>query len=662
MPYPSLSNSLTLTPSITPENSKRSALARSNLSFVEFGFVSRTGKKLLNGYQNKVAGKGFDKAFAVIGKTRTSELLIEDIFGFALFRTLWDVGRGLMYGTGDWNWGAGRERIFREGASIFSDLFAAGIAALGIGAVLDKGLKGFSNSNMHFDTLGLFKETLKPKGGNSRSQAEFMDALADKIVSAKESGKAKSLHSNDPALKKALKESIRDVLTNNNLDQLNPSNLPQGEKTAWGKWFAKFWHAGPEQNADLAALKTRFADSSMPPSVKQLETELGKIGFAKPKDAAKELLDALSSQKATQIAKKLQLQQFDVMLGKQHVQLPDLMNDLHRFLGEMAPKGQEFAKAIPWEPEQLLKRVKSTFIAKHAKLAGLVIALGCTMATPLVNHWITKKLDGADHYLALDGLYAAEESKQLKKKHQAAIKDKKGISRWLNENGPFVFQQLRDGNTMPLIGSILPLTMPFWFDTVNRKTFLPTPKKLRGLLDFGKKFPFTRQQQIASLYAFLIGSRIYSSRNSDEYRERTLDSVLGYGIWILGTPMIKNAWASVSKVKGLVKESGPLARNLLRTKDEINKLTSLTAEQKRKAIKQGKIINRSALFLNILLLGLIEPFIAITYTQHASKQRELKNRKPLPSYLFQQAVPTISTQASLQERLKASMQSPSMLN
>lgn len=574
-------------------------------------------------YANAMTTPAMNTMFEWLGQSRTRELIIEDLGAFGVLRTGWDTLRGVLYGSGGLNGAAGRERFFREALSIFSDIFSSGIAALGIGFALDKTLKSFSNKNIHFQTLELFRDAMAPNGTAVNKHTDFLDNIAEQLANTKlHGGNNAAAIATDVA---TMKQQLAGVL------KQNPAAL-----NIWDDWAQS--QKLTLNSSDLDSIKQLFNEGEMLPTAKQLEPELAKLGITKAGKRAKSLLGAIKHERAMELARTMKIEQLDVVLDKHHIKLPELMEDLHRFTSEMIGTTSDIAQRN-WEPEAMLKRVKTTFKAKHLRLVGLAIGLTCTMASPLVNHWFTRKKDGVDYYPALDGLYAAQESQELNKAHLKKAEEKKTwLGRWLYRNGPHVTAQVDKGNWLPVLGVLFPMSVPFWFDTVNRKIVKPSLKNFRNMLDFGKVFPFTTQQQIASLFAFLIASRIFSSRSTDELRERAIDSTLGWGLWILGTPLIKNAAAKLNKIPELVKQAGLSGNKILRETSEFKLIKKLAPEEITKLDKLGKSIGRSSLFLNILLLGIIEPLIAIFYTKHASEKRADKKRLEIASRLTNQPV------------------------
>ena len=161
------------------------------------------------------------------------------------------------------------------------------------------------------------------------------------------------------------------------------------------------------------------------------------------------------------------------------------------------------------------------------------------------------------------------------------------------------------------------------FDTVTRRwnnPFRPGfAKKLRDLYDFGKGFPFTTQQQMASLFAALISARLLISRSDNEYRERLVDSGLGWAFWILGTPIIKRLaarWLDRAHGTHLIKSVD--GRLELRTRAEIDRLLrhSVSSAAYRNTLQKHIWLGAVSNLVTLVLLGVVEPLIAIQWTKH----------------------------------------------
>jgi hypothetical protein len=201
----------------------------------------------------------------------------------------------------------------------------------------------------------------------------------------------------------------------------------------------------------------------------------------------------------------------------------------------------------------------------------------------------------------------------------------------------------QNGNKWPLLLSLLPLPVAAgMFDTVHWKGLKPFSKAWRNALDFSKSAPFTTQQQMAATFALLITSRLMASRSDNEFRERLIDSGLGWGLWILGTPAIKRSIAGyLDKRAGqaiLLKDVpvGPgQSRKMLRTKAEIDKLAGymddITPRTLTKAQQQLRWLSHGSLLASLALLGIVEPFIAIQWTRYNENKKARQANMPQAS-------------------------------
>ena len=141
------------------------------------------------------------------------------------------------------------------------------------------------------------------------------------------------------------------------------------------------------------------------------------------------------------------------------------------------------------------------------------------------------------------------------------------------------------------------------------------------LNQFSKVFPFTSQQQIASLYAALITSRLIFSRSDIEFRERLVDSVfLGWFVWILGTPFLKRTMATMSDKKNgtmLMKKVGDVMK--LRSRLEIERLLPKNP-RRLKTIASHIKISAGSLAATLFVLGILEPLVAMKWSMWQAKR------------------------------------------
>jgi hypothetical protein len=531
-----------------------------------------------------VAGVGpltakVDRAFSQwIAPNRTQEMLVEDLLGFGGLRTVMDLMRNRIFGGHTWDVASARERLMRESLSIVTDNVASGVVAYGMGHVLDKALGTFSNQFMSFNTLETFAHWLKQ---GAHSEQAFVAKLAH------------GLAPNNPTQAGAIAQVL--------------APLYQTSKAMPSK-----------QNGTTPAVNT----AAMAKAINSIT----------------------------------QRNHYDVTFGPHTFALPTLLDDAHVFLQKarqpnVLTKQAMQATAPQWGPaaQQLLQR---TLAVKHAKLLSLSVGFLLTFAVPYWIRSVTRRLDKQDTYPGERGLRPAGSALpnangqtrfSATSPNQALLLDKPKVFSTFAANNtvaestpngvntragrwfPFVTQSLNAGNPVPLALAALPLMFTVGlFDTVNRRFRNPFApgflRYLRNAYDFGKGFPFTTQQQMASMYAFLIASRLSSSRSGNEYRERLVDSFAGWGLWILGTPIIKRAVSRLldrSHGTQLVKPNGTL-----RTRQEIVDLI----KDGEKTFGRHVWVGALSTLATIVMLGLVEPYVAILWT----KRNVQRQQSPTP--------------------------------
>jgi hypothetical protein len=343
--------------------------------------------------------------------------------------------------------------------------------------------------------------------------------------------------------------------------------------------------------------------------------------FARPSDQTPRLVAQLLGQT-----------HFDVTLPDKPVfKLPELLQDAEMFLRHVkAQPGNQ------WQP-QAQKALKRTLLSKHLKLTSLSAGFLLTFAVPYWIRAVTRKLDKQDTYPGERGIVQPRFSAN----GPANLSAHRVFSTFAAANTsltqhptpnrqeqwfPYLTRSFNQGNPMPLLLSALPLLFTFGlFDTVKGRFRNPLApgfaRYLRNAYDFGKGFPFTTQQQMASMYAFLIASRLSSSRSGNEYRERMVDSFLGWSLWILGTPAIKRAVSRlIDRTQGtqLVKPDGSL-----RARQEIEHLI----KDGGKTLSKHVWIGALSTLATIGLLGIVEPYLAILWTKRNVQKQQQQAQK-----------------------------------
>lgn len=289
--------------------------------------------------------------------------------------------------------------------------------------------------------------------------------------------------------------------------------------------------------------------------------------------------------------------------------------------------------------------ITNTLKAKRIQMSCLGVGIGLTMAVPYANHWLTRRINQIDYYPGEIGLKnmtpknpsASPSPVQLtfQQAHQprgfsAFLQAQKNtlktpIQSWSEKTFPYLSDSVKNNNYWPVVATVLPLPAALGlFDTVRRQFNAPWKKgfltQLRNLYEFGKGFPFTTQQQMASMFAFLIISRLASARSGNEFRERLVDSFLGWGIWILGTPLIKRAVAQyLDRNQGtqLLKQTS--GQWVVKTRQEIEQ--RLTGSVLQKTLKAHIWLQAGSVLTTMVLLGIVEPYLAMLWTKKRSQKQ-----------------------------------------
>lgn len=535
-----------------------------------------------------------DKFLSWAGANRTREMLVEDFGGFGVLRTVMDSLRGFFFGIGGLNIPAASERLAREGFSIVTDNILAGVSAAGFGKIADRRLGSYSSKWTDFPTLELFKQTIRDhaKDANTAKTAEqaFLKGLAQQITKAQ------------PNQQKACLE----ILQN-------------------------YWENPAQNKAAMAA----------------------------------------------QLTKNLGLKSFDIRVGQNVFKLDNLLDDLRLFKEHMT----RLPVQTSWQ-ETAQKTLNSTLKVKNWKLGFVGLGMAATFAVPYLINQATKKLFNIDYYTGEIGLVKDKNKPQptvstfgpqMGQPSNPAVQlspsplfaqtlgaqpaifnnftatpasnasqSKTPQAKNPQERRPsYIKDAWKNGNPWPVLLALVPLPIAAGLlDTVNWKGLKPFSKAWRNALDFSKSAPFTTQQQMAATFALLITSRLMASRSDNEFRERLIDSGLGWLLWILGTPFMKKAVAShLDKQSGaslLLKEvpinGNEQTRKMLRSASEIEHLSAymkeVTPEMAAKAQQQLKRLSQGSLITSLFLLGIVEPFIAIQWTKYNSRKKTEANPTP----------------------------------
>jgi hypothetical protein len=531
---------------------------------------------------------GVDATFRKIGASRGREMIVEDLMGFGFLRTGMDLLRGYFFGNGTLNIPAAGERLFREASSIFTDNVLSGLAAWGLGKHLDKTKGAFSNKFTDFPTVELFQQAVE---NGAQDEQQFLQWISQQVVEGSKSDKAR-LSAKD--LQKLLQENV---------------------------WAAKTF--GEKERLHWA----------------------------------------------TDIAQKLGLDRFEVKIGKQNFKLDNLLDDLRIFRNHMGQQMRPKAGSTGQWATVAKNSIQQTLKIKNYKLLCIALGMASTFAVPFVNVGLTKMVYGLDYYPGEMGL-----RKQDKKQAPFGVSPYNSLSSqpkppsFFEKHFPYVMNSLQNGNWLPVLLAVLPLPFALgFFDTAamrfinpikkkfwsgawdglkklakgdiknstNWSRLVPFNDKVRNMFDFCKEAPFTAQQQMASIFALLITSRLLCARSDNEFRERMVDSFLGWGLWILGTPLMKKAVAAyLDKSNGTVLQKVlPDGKTVaLRTRTEIENLLKnevtvmtktgktavkkVTAQMVTSTRKAHILLGAGSTVMSMILLGIIEPWVGILWTKH----------------------------------------------
>lgn len=492
-----------------------------------------------------------DTLFRLFQNSRGKEMIVEDVVGFGVLRTGMDLRRNKMYGDDSWNVPAAAERFFREISSILTDSVLGGVVAWGMGkAVFDRKNRAFSNEFIQYPSLELFQDIVNSGALKSAKTAEEAKAAFSKALA----GRVVAGNQSSPKVDK-LADIIKEAWS---VDKPPQTKLEKG--TSWLRANPNAKTFNEKGKAFIKALDTKAADFDW-------KFNTGKAG--KPETFA----------------------------------VNELLDDVNRF-GRSMGKAWDNKLANNWH-DLAEKGLKRTLTAKNWAIPiALATGMGATFAMPFLSNFLTKKVYGIDYFPGETGL-----KKNQPQQANANDTNKGFMERYF----PFVSKATKDGNPLPLGIALLPLVAAVGvFNTASLKFGIPKTKNaFRKLFDFTKSAPFTSQQQMASMFALLITSRLLCSRSDNEYQERMLDSFAGWMFWILGTPLMKQAASKLSGQKELFKVGGGL-----KTKEAIETFASTAAR------KSNVWIGIGSTLATMGILGIGAPLAGIKLTQWNEKRKQ----------------------------------------
>ena len=371
----------------------------------------------------------------------------------------------------------------------------------------------------------------------------------------------------------------------------------------------------------------------------------------------------LSLQKRTQMAAAVARKLGQESLEVNSFELPNLLDDVRLF-------GQQMRKLTAESPGKSWQSLaKATLAAtrkiKNYKLMGVALSVLATLAVPFVIARNTRKKFGVDYYpgdIGLKGQFQQKSAVGVAKtpaifahnRTFSAFAAARQQSGKVPRNRYYVLEQWQQGKKLPMLATIIPVLFGFFFNT---KTYrLMNPFKfgaMKKLYDFSKSAPFTTQQQMASAFALLISSRLLCSRSDNEYRERWIDSGLGWVVWIMATPFLKNilaryvldplkgtrlmktvqaeGWNGQMKTVQVLRERAEIEHLLQDSLLRNRKIGAEAAEQiVRKTLTSHKWLGMGSTMATMLILGIVEPLIGIFWSKHNAAKKLAVASQTLP--------------------------------
>lgn len=512
-----------------------------------------------------------DTVFQLFQNSRGKEMIVEDVVGFGVLRTGMDLGRDRIYGGDSLNVPAAAERFFREMTSIFTDCVLGGLVAYGLSkAYFDRNNKAFSGKFVQYPSLELFQDVVNSEQFQSAKNHQEAGKAFAEVLTRRAKGADKLTVGQKNTIQNALKLAW---------DKETP------QKTT--SWF----RANP--NAETF------------------------------NQQGKTIINALSNNRATDFG-----WDFHTKGNEKPVSFAvnDLLDDVNRFGKSMekawaARTGQ--VAAHNWQ-DMASEAIKKTINAKNFSIPfGLATGMAATFTMPMLGNWMTKKVYGIDYFPGETSLRKGQQQGQTAENAPQNAPKKSLVERYF----PYVTQSAQNGNVLPLGLALTPMIAALGFVDTYKRSFINPFKSLKNgdgalkkLFDYTKAAPFTSQQQMAAMFALLITSRLLSSRSDNEYKERILDSALGWGAWIVGTPLMKI---------GLSKLFAPelLNKGSLKSREAIEAFAESGVRDK--LLKSNIRIGIFSTLATIGILGLGAPFAGMKLTQW-NEQRKQTRQNPQP--------------------------------
>lgn len=591
-----------------------------------------------------------------------SKAIAEDVLGFGVFRTLFDLFRPLFYksdsGDNTLNLSLARERVVREVGNLFSSNFLTGLVIFGLAkAAHTVGQRNLGNQFIGLETQEIFRHFTRGAYANSSPQqfvshmagylahnkpaetrriTQLLSKHAELLSPAKRAEDLAHLQKlvatiNDPRLKSianqtpaaANRATIEKTISAINHHTAFETGQIQKTINTLTKKLAK-GHKKAKNSGDLAQW---LASSKSDNLNKQLAQKSKALAMWQPLQNALHTEENITNRTAKKIVQALAPHQthFDITRTlpthkyKHTFAANEFVTDIHRLLTNTGGRYTTPAKA----PKRWAKHA-NTLLKKTQSFNrwGIPLAYGAgfvlTVAVPILNKLLTKKVDNTKSYPGIKGLM---QLKPIDNEEQP----------WYKRLMPFVTEQLKEKNPWPLIIGLLPLPLAFgmvnnaalragnWAKVANNPLTRGGARKLLRLFQFRKGFPFVSVQQLAALCATVASARNLTARDGLEMRERFVDTYAGWLLWI---PIIPNIYRVIAK--RLDKKHGTHmvkhknTGGLMRSGGEIKQFFSKQAAGK--TLSKLSTLDKRTFAIMVFMLGIVEPFIAIKWTEHQAKK------------------------------------------
>ena len=533
---------------------------------------------------------------------------VEQTLGYTVPRTLQQLWRSKEI-TGENNPQAAREAFFQELGSDFSDTFLPGILATWL---ISKGLvdpisKTLTRFNIESDALNFYQQVLN----ETSDKKAFYKQLEQELI-----------HAQDRSLSEGLALQLEQRV----------HRLSQWEK-AKGPLYP----------------------------IKATQTLLDNVINNQPSVNP-------YKQQATELADLLNKSRFGTKLEKNGVtwtvKIENMLKDLVGIEAHQANLMRLSGQA-QWG-KTLAKQLQRTDTLQPVQFLGTGLALVTSLSIPFLIRLDTRRKYGRDEFPGTHDIRGFFYSKDELAEQSQEDEQKFRLF-------PYLEDSLKEHNWLPMgitavfasALAVLPTFTDWAGEPLLKKVegkLLPQPnfKGLKGLshiFRFERHFPFTSLKQMEVTYGLMCLSRLVSSRDDSEFREKAIrDALLGWPTLTYFFPMAQNKLGSFfegqlqKKLSGIKELSGETLKKLqtqsIIMREKGGERFLMEAEELSPTIirnalnissKEAKAVSKLALahhgqatvvsgFISFLLLALLEPAIGIRVT-NAMEMGKIKQQK-----------------------------------